>query len=144
MRNKIRIILIIILALLSLSSFLRYDQGPQQTDGGIKYSSVKDRWTGQTWIKIIGSDQGTAYSGELRPDLSAAAIQQRENFLRQNGWAKKNPPSEAPAAARQALEKEIQSTRHRLTAVWSILTVLNSLALLLVFKPDKLSSPQIE
>ncbi|MCM1567805.1 MAG: hypothetical protein NC238_18000 [Dehalobacter sp.] len=57
---------------------LRWDQGPTQTVDAIKVIHIKDRWTGQTWVKLYGSNKGNFYSGEMLPVISPYKLENRK------------------------------------------------------------------
>lgn len=72
------IIPLIVIILLLIAWFCRWEQGPAQTEKDLKIIYTRDRWTGQAWIKYYGTKSGRLYSGEMEPIPEVNKVEARK------------------------------------------------------------------
>lgn len=77
MKRKWVIPLIICILLIAAYAF-RWEQGPTLTEKDLKIIPLRDRWTGQVWIKTYGIRNEIVLGGEMEPVIPQKLIEERK------------------------------------------------------------------
>lgn len=72
---------LVVCILLLLALVFRWEQGPKQTEKDLQIIHLKDRWTGQAWIKTYGTKAGKLYSGEMDPVPEINKVETRKTEI---------------------------------------------------------------